>query len=86
MERKESSQGWRQLKTGEGGQMNRDIVRRLVKRKQSRDGRLKDNSVFMFTLETDSTERQNNLTLRGKVTERREVGLFYLSKLFKGAS
>lgn len=66
--------------------MNRDIVRRLVKRKQSRDGRLKENSVFMFTLETDSTERQNNLTLRGKVTERRETGLFHLSQLLKGAS
>lgn len=54
MERKQSSLGWRQLQTeeeeegGGEGQMNRDIVR-LVKRKQRRDGRLKENSVFMFT-------------------------------------
>ncbi len=39
-----------------GGQMNRDIVSRLVKRKQSRRGRLRESFVFMLTLETDSTE------------------------------
>lgn len=38
-----------------GGQMNRDIVRRLVKRKKSRDGRLIKISISMFTLETDQT-------------------------------
>lgn len=40
--------GGRERRRSGGGQMNRDIVR-LVKRKQSRGGRLKDNSVFMFT-------------------------------------
>lgn len=33
---------------GGGRQMNRDIVRRLVKRKQRRDGRLKENSVYVY--------------------------------------
>lgn len=33
---------------GGGRQMNRDIVRRLVKRKQRRDGRLTENSVYVY--------------------------------------
>lgn len=39
----EIGQGWRLLETEEEeeGQMNRDNVRRLVKRKQRRNGRLK---------------------------------------------
>lgn len=31
-----------------GGQMNRDIVRRLVKRKQRRDGRLKEKKLCVY--------------------------------------
>lgn len=40
----EIGQGWRLLETEEEeeGQMNRDNVRRLVKRKQRRNGRLKE--------------------------------------------
>lgn len=45
----------RQRRKRRGGQMNRGIVRRLVKRKKIRDGRLIRNSIFMFTLETDQT-------------------------------
>lgn len=50
--------GGRGRKRSGGGQMNRDIVR-LVKRKQSRGGRLKDNSVFMFTWETAENKQFN---------------------------
>lgn len=54
-ERRAAMDGERQRRKRRGGQMNRDIVRRLVKRKKSRDGRLIKISISMFTLETDQT-------------------------------
>lgn len=54
-ERRAARDGKRQRRKRRGGQMNRGIVRRLVKRKKIRDGRLIRNSIFMFTLETDQT-------------------------------
>lgn len=41
-----------------GGQMNRDIVRRLVKRKQRRDGRLKENSVCVYIRDRQGEKKE----------------------------
>lgn len=66
----EIGQGWRLLETEEeeGGQMNRDNVRRLVKRKE--EEWQAQRKVF-----TERAERQYYLTLR--VTAWRRLCLFY---------
>lgn len=61
--------------------MNRDIVSRLVKRKQSRRGRLKEKLCVCVDMR-DRQHREKQFNIRRKeVTERREAGSFYLSSL-----
>lgn len=64
--------------------MNRDIVR-LAERKQSRGGRLKDNSC-VYVYKRDG-ERTNNLTLRGGARGgRSQEGSFDSYPSLKGAA
>lgn len=74
----DSTQRWRWLQTEkqeEEGKLNRDIVRRLVKRKQKRNGRLKENCVY----------RQHSQTklFTVKRATRIRKGVFCWSWLFK---
>lgn len=57
---------------GWGGQMNRDIVRRLVKRKQGRDGRLKENCVYIHI--RDRQHRKTKQFLIGRESDRKKGG------------
>lgn len=71
-ERRAARDGERQRRKRRGGQMNRDIVRRLVKRKKSRDDHKK---LYIYVYIRD---RPNNLTRRGKVTEKRGCSVSFV--------
>lgn len=62
----------------EEGQMNSDIVRSLVKRKQRRDGRLNlKKEKKRNIVSTDNAERQTNLTLKGSLKSNFVLEVFF---------